>query len=225
MNFLIKLEDAINGLIEKLLNKIKALIPAFIIHFLHQLKHLPNTLKDLIHIIVPKIKNSLQHFFGFFGQYITLIRGNLTSVIMYVRSDEFKKTDKKELFLTPFKYARIHPIKALSVLFTFCLLIISFKVIFTNTEKIIKGTKALRAPASMASTDEGFFIELKSHKFEVKLHAAGGGHGGGSAEEHELELYLDVKIEALGENEKEILETSFVMKDYLETKSFLIEDL
>ena len=27
------------------------------------------------------------------------------------------------------------------------------------------------------------------------------------------------------ENEKEILETSFVMKDYLETKSFLIEDL
>ncbi len=215
MNFLIKLEDAINSLLEKLLEKLKGFTPAFVFEFLILLKHLPSFIKKKIQSYMPRLRIMGLKFVGYIEHYTTMIRGALMSVIMYLRSEEFKKANKKDLLLAPLRFAKFHPLKALSALFTFCIFAGAAAIIFQNTEKIVTGTRALRKPASSELAEEDKFIELKNHKFEVKL--GGGGHGGGHgaapAEEHEYELYLDVKIEALNEREKEFLEHMEEMLD------------
>jgi len=85
-------------------------------------------------------------------------------------------------------------------------------VIFKNTETIVIGTKSLRKPASMENVKEEFALELKNHKFEVKIASAGGGHGA-STEAHEHELFLDVKIDAKNEKDKQSLEEMEEMLD------------
>jgi hypothetical protein len=225
VNFLIKLEDAINNLIEKLLGKLKALIPSSIFHFIHFLTHLPMLLKVQAQVLLPKFKSALQHLLGFFGQYITSLRGKLMSVIMYLRSEEFKKADKKALLATPFQFARIHPIKSLSMALSFCILFVSVKIIFKNTETIIKGTKALRSPAS-AHDEEEFLIEIKNHKFEISQPAAAGGHGGASADQHDISIHLDIKIEAFGEHEKALLDSKKkILDDHFEALHLSIAQL
>lgn len=212
MNFLIKLEDAINNLIEKLLCKLKALTPSFIFNLINFFKKSPALVLGNIQIFVSKLKNTLHHFLGFFTQYITLFRGKLMSVIMYVRSEEFKKTNKNELLLAPFRFAKVHPLKTASSVFTLCFLFVSLKIVFKNAETIIKGTKTLRSPASSMQEEE-FFIEFKNHTFEAKMAPSSGGHGGANSEEHELKFQLDIKIEAFGKAEKSLLESMEEMLD------------
>lgn len=212
MNFLIKIEDAINRIIEKLLEKLEANTPAFVFEFVHFLKHLPETIKKISHSYTSKFRIIGLKCIGYTEHYTTMIRGYIISLNMYLRSEEFKKADKSKLILAPFRYAKANPLHALSSVVALCFLAGAGTIIFQNTEKIIVGTKALRKPASFETPKEDVFIELKNHKFEVKGHAAGGGHGA-AAEEHEEELFLNITIEAQNEKEKIFLEEMEEMLD------------
>jgi len=213
VNFLSKIEEAINRLIENLLNKIFNLIPDFIFQFIAFLKHLPSILKNKYQIYQPKLRVWCLKFVGYTQHYITIVRGYFISILIYLRSEEFKKIDKVTLLLMPIKYVKHNPLKAISGLLSMIIFGIAVSTIFQNVEKIALGTYAFRKPASIASAEEDIYIEMKNHKFEVKLSAPKGGHGGGGGEAHEVELYLDLKIEASSSADKEFLEAMEEMLD------------
>ena len=212
MNFLIKIEEAINRFIETFLVKLKDVTPDFIFHFIGFIKSIPKLIKAKIQKTIPKVRVFFLKCIGYTEHYVTIVRGAFISLTMYLRSDEFKKANKFELLLKPVKYAKEFPFKALTFLFTVFLFISATTVIFKNTEKIINGAKALRGPASAEVAEEDIFILLKNHKFDVKL-GAPGGHEGKGAEAHEYEVYLDVKIEANSPHDKEFLERMEEMLD------------
>lgn len=216
MNFLIKIEDAVNRFLEKLFEKLKAHTPLFIFGLISFFQHLPENLKKILHDYMPKVRLIGLKCVGYTEHYTTMIRGHFISLNMYLRSEEFKKADKTKLLFAPFRYAKANPFRALTSVFAFCFLIGSGMIIFQNTEKIVVGTKALRKPASFEAPKEDVFIEFKNRKFEVKGGASAGGHGGGkeaASEEHEEELFLDVTIEAQNEKEKIFLEEMEEMLD------------
>ncbi|MBC7538115.1 MAG: hypothetical protein H7281_04800 [Bacteriovorax sp.] len=217
MNFLIKIEEAINRFIESLLENLKAVTPDFLFQFIAFVVHLPALIKSKIQIYKPKIRLLGLKFIGYTEHYTTMIRGTLMSVLMYLRSEEFKKADKTTLLLKPIRYVKFHPLKALSGLFTLMILTGAATIIFENAEKIALGAYALRKPASSGIAEEDVYIEFKNHKFEVKIGAAGGGghggHGAEGGEAHEYELFLDVRIEAQNPHDKEFLERMEEMLD------------
>jgi flagellar basal body-associated protein FliL len=218
VNFLIKLEEAINAFLEKLIDQLKAVTPDFVFAFFYGLKNLPQTIKNKWKkIYQPKLRITGLKFVGYTEHYTTLFRGCITAVFIYLRSDDFKKANKKDLMLKPLQYAKFNPFKALSILSVVAFSLIAGVVIFSNTAKIVSGTYALRKPASFESAEEDVFVEFKNHKFEVKLgggagHGEGHGEEGGAAEE-EPEIQLDVKIEAHNETEKAFLESMEEMID------------
>jgi flagellar basal body-associated protein FliL len=217
VNFLIKIEEAINRFIEQILEKLKTVTPDFLFQLIVFLAHLPAAIKKKIKIYKPKLHILGLKFVGYSAHYTTMARGYLMSFLMYLRSEEFKKADKTTLLLKPIRYAKSHPIKTLSGLFSLMILAGATTIIFQNAEKIAIGTYALRKPASSESAEEDVYIEFKNHKFEVKIQAAGGGghggHGAEGAEAHEYELYLDLRIEANNPQDKEFLERMEEMLD------------
>lgn len=227
MNFLIKIEEAINKMILRLLEHLKVLTPQFVFEFVAFLVHIPSLLKKKYKSYQPKIRIMGLKFVGYTEHYTTMLRGNLTGVLIYLRSEEFKKADKLTLLFVPVKYAKANPLKTVTGLFTVFVIAGATTIIFQNAEKIMEGTRALRKPASMESAEEDVFIEFKKHKFEVKMGAAGGGgHGAATAEVHEYELFLDLKIEAQNPKEKEFLEhMEEMLDDNLEALDLHVEAL
>ncbi len=213
VKFLIKIEDAINRFIEILLIKLEASTPEFVFLFMAYLAHLPANIKQKVQNYIPKLRIQGLKVIGYSQHYVTIIRGYLMSGVMYLRSEEFKKADKKELMLGPFRFIKFHPAKALSIIFTLSLLGSATIIIFQNTAKIVSGAKALRKPASMQDAQEDLYIEFKSHQFDVKIGSSGGGHGASPEEAHEYALFLDIKIEAINEKEKAFMETMEEMLD------------
>jgi flagellar basal body-associated protein FliL len=205
VNFLIKIEEAINQFIDRFYTKLKSSIPHFIFDWIQIIIHLPHLIKERSAQYREKIQLTKLKFIGYFQHYLIILRGKFTSIVIYLRSDEFKKADKLTLIMGPLKYTKANPLKI--VYGTFVIFILSGvgMVILKNTEKIIVGTKAQRLPASMEIAEEDVFIELKNHKFEIKMSSGGGGHGG-ATEEHELDLFLDIKIEARDTKEKAFIE-------------------
>ena len=212
MNFLIKIEEAINRFIESFSTKLISLIPDFIFIFINFLKHLPGLILQKIQNLKPKVRLFFLKFIGYTEHYTTIIRGHLISVSIYLRSDEFKKADKVDLLLKPVRFAKENPLKTISGLFSLVIFGVAITIVFQNAEKIALGTYALRKPASMESAEEDIFIEMKNHKFDVVIAPAKGGHGGGG-EAHEYELYLDIRIEANNPHDKEYLEHMEEMLD------------
>jgi hypothetical protein len=229
VNFLIKIEEAINRFIEKLLNHIKELTPPFVFSFLHFIKNLPQLILKKANSYIPKMRIMGLKFIGYTEHYTTMIRGTIMSFMMYLRSEEFKSADKGKLLLKPLQYAKVNPLKALSAVLTVCILAGTSMVIYQNAEKIVQGTKALRKPASYADAEDDIFIELKHQKFEVKVGApaAAGGHGHEAAgEAHEYEIYLDIKMEAANDKEKAFLEEmEEVIDDSLEAMELPVTQL
>ena len=228
MNFLIKIEEAINSLISRFLENLKAMIPDFVFFLLSFLRHFPSFLKNKIQLYYPKLRVFVFKILSFATFFITFFRGYFITVLMYFRSDEFKNADKKTLILKPFKYSKNHPIKAASGFLAFILLIGAISLIAQNAEKIAMGTYSLRKPASLESAEEDVFIEIKNHKFEVKIGAAGGhgGHGAEPAEAHESELFLDLKIETENHEDKEFLEhSSEILDDNIEALELPVSQL
>jgi hypothetical protein len=215
VNFLIKIEEAINQFIERLLEKLKVFVPDFIYAWIAFCAHLPITIIQKIQSSVSIMRFCCSKFVGFFGQYTTMVRGYFVGFMIYFRSDEFKKADKTTLLLMPIRYTKNHPLKSISGLFSLAILAVAVFTIFQNAEKIALGTLALRKPASMEKAEEDIFIEFKNHKFEVKMASAGGGHGAAApGEAHEYELFLNIKIEA----------SNVVEKEYLEHMEEMLED-
>lgn len=215
MKFLIKIEEAINQFIIRFLNKLIVLTPHFFFDWASGLSDIRHYFKDAIHLFNSKLNIVIHNFKAFLKKLVITVRSKITSLIIYLRSEDFKKTNKIEILLIPYKYTKANPSNILSVFFAVILLSGAGLIIFKNTEKIIIGTKYLRKPASIDAVEEDLFITLKNNKSEVKIGdegAHGGGHGA-AAEDREYEIYLDITLEAQNSEEKEFLED---MKEMLE---------
>lgn len=225
MNFLVKIEEAINVVIIRLLEKLKALTPQLVFDLIAFITQLPLFFKKKYSHYLPKLRLLGLKFVGYTEHYTTMFRGNLTSAMIYLRSEEFKKADKFTLLLLPIKYIKSYPLKVLSGFFTLMILTGAATIIYQNAEKIVIGTNALRKPASFESAEEDVFIELKNHKFEVKLGSAGGGHGAATDETEHL-LHLDLKIEAKNIKDKQYLEyMEEMLEDNIEALELHVEQL
>lgn len=207
MNFLIKIEEAINQFLEKVFEKFKGVLPPFVFAFLYALKNLPQTLKQKwTKTYQPKMRITMLKFVGYTEHYTTMVRGHFTAVLIYLRSEEFKKADKKQMMLKPLHYARFNPLKALAVLSTAAVVVMVWGVIFSNTAKIVTGTHALRKPASFSTAEEDLFLELKNQPFDMHQAGAAGGHGAEGSDDAGQKIHFDIKIEAKDEKDKALLE-------------------
>lgn len=228
MKFLIKIENAINDFISNLLTKLKGKIPSFVFNVIARITQLPLLFREKIHAVKPKLHLYVAKFIGYNQHYMNLVRGQITSAIIYFRSDKFKQIDKKAILLKPVSYAKSNPLKALSTFLTCIILAGVFMILFQNSKKIISETYNFRKLASADTPEEDLFIEFKNHKFEVKLGGGhGGGHGAASEESHnEYELYLDVKIEAKSLKEKKLMEhMEEMLEDNIEALELAVNQL
>jgi hypothetical protein len=163
---LIKIEEVIDQLILSFIEKMKHATPSFLFSSVDWVKHSPHLMKEKLAHYLPIIKMSLLKGLGFFQQYITMFSGHLVGFSIYLKSEDFKKKNKVELVLSPIKKFKTDPIKAFSVLFVTCFFSVASYMIFLNAQKIIVGTKALRAPASVYVEEEPI-LEFKKLKYEV----------------------------------------------------------
>jgi hypothetical protein len=202
VNFLQKIIDAINGLLIFIFDKLYGLIPSFIFTSAKFLRHLPSDLKKKYQAdLSPKIRIYKLKFIGYTEHYTDQLKIKIKAMIDYLGSDEFKKIDKKQMLLSPFRFALHSPKKALAFMLIFGVFCYGFNVVYINTGVIVKGTKSLRKPASAEEVELDTHINLEKIKFEAKLTE---GHG---AEEREVELVLNIKIEASSEKDKKYLES------------------
>ncbi len=203
VNFLIKIEDAINRFLIFVFNKLVGFTPDIFFDLLTFLKTLPLRIIALFkNHINPRLRLIKLKCIGYFEHYLTILRGKFTAFFIYLQSEEFKSIRKRDLILKPLRFTRSHPIQGCLTLVGCYYFIIALNLIYINTDKIITGTKAQRGPASVESEENNVLIEFKKIKFEVALHASG--HGGG--EEHGTELVFDIKIEANSLKDKKLIE-------------------
>ncbi|MCK6595999.1 MAG: hypothetical protein L6Q33_12435 [Bacteriovoracaceae bacterium] len=198
MKFLEKIEDAINAFLEKmgsgLWHKFSALTPQFFLDFKESAKEKLPVVKEKIKSLGPKFKIILLKILGTIQHYIHLVKGVLHGFILYLKSDDFKKSNKKDLLLKPVKNLKsqfkINPVKtslAISAVFT---LLFGTKIITKEMQNVAQGLKALRAPASNNMVIEedvivdlnSFNLKKVSHGTQSGTHAEGaGGHGAPAA--------------------------------------------
>jgi hypothetical protein len=166
LKFLVKIEEAVDNLIINFIEKMKSATPHFVYSGINWLKHSPELAKKIIKIYHPKIRIFFLKMIGYSQHYVTLIKGQFVGVMIYLKSDEFKQRNKIEMVVAPLKKFKTAPVKAFGVLTLTCFLASTTYFIFLNTSKIISGTKALRAPASV-HVDEDAILEFKKIKYEV----------------------------------------------------------
>ncbi len=189
MKFLIKIEEAIDNLIMTFIEKMKAATPHFVFKSIDWIKHSPQLVKKKAGVYVPKIRIFFLKVIGYSQHYTTIVKGHIVGVQIYLRSDEFKQRNKVEMIVSPLKKFKTDPVKAFSFVIIMSIFAGSGYFIYKNTEKIISGTKALRAPASAALEDP--ILEFK----KLKYHVLG-----------DKELELDVIITAKSIEDKKDLE-------------------
>ncbi len=164
MKFLIKIEEAIDQFILNFIEKMKGLTPHFIFDSIEWIKHSPALVKNKAQAYAPKLRVFSLKFIGYTQHYTTLVRGHIVGVLIYVRSEEFKKKNKVEMVVAPLRKFKTDPLMAFTVLVVTSFFAGAGFFIFKNTEKIILGTKALRAPASVEVEEEPS-LEFKKLKF------------------------------------------------------------
>ena len=165
MKFLIKIEDAINKLILSFGKKIHKAIPAPFYVAVNFIKQTPGLILKKVSSLLPKIRIIFLKTIGYFQHYSTMVRGHIVGFQIYLRSEEFKNKNKKDLILAPILKFKTDPIKAFSILATFVIFSFSSMTIYKNVSKIIKGTKALRAPASIIVEEP--ILEFEKIKYRV----------------------------------------------------------
>jgi hypothetical protein len=212
LGFLEKLIDAINNKLVGSFEKIKAATPHFVFEFIESVKHAPAKIKHkFTKVYLPKIQIWKLKTIGYSEHYLTLFRGYITQLFIYLRSEEFKKDKIKALIVNPFNYIVANPLKVLTVSSTSLLFIFAFYLIGSNTSKIITGTKS-RAPASMteAEVEDETVFSLNHFSLEVELPAESGGHHG----EH---LSVDIKFKTNSKEDVILIEDMHeLVHDYLE---------
>jgi len=187
LKFLIKIEEAIDSLILSFVEKMKKATPHFVFQTFDWIKHTPQHSKALVKKYQPKLKIMMLKTVGYTEHYTTMLRGLFIGVLIYLKSEEFKKANKVEMVVAPLRKFKTDPVKAFSVLLASGFLLSAGFFIFKNTEKIIVGTKALRAPAS--HIEEEPILELKKIKYTVL----------------EKEIFLDVTVTAASIEERDKL--------------------
>jgi hypothetical protein len=217
VKFLITIEEFIDLMIVRLLKKLNDNTPPFVFKWIAFVVHLPQLLKKKYQLYLPKMRIIRLKFIGHIEHYVTIFRGYITSFIIYLRSEEFKHINKVTLLLTPIRYVKGNPLKALSGFFALIILTYAGTLLYQSTAKIVVGTNALRKPASLQA-EEDVFIEFKNHKFEVTTVPAKTAHET-EHDEAEHDLFLDMTIEATDSKEKEYLNS---MQETLEEN---IDDL
>ncbi len=206
MNFLIKIEDAINNLIILIFKKLKILIPHFILDLLPQIKKIFKIIIQFFLLKLQNLKSLLISFLGILKLKLTSGLGHFTELAIFLKSDQFKN-HKYDLIIQFAQDLKRRPFFYLSrLMITGFVSFISF-YIFRTANTVYIATLKTRSPASALTAEyvNENQIELKNHKFEIAVKAAGG-HGGGGAAHHEEEVIFDIKIEATSEKQKEILE-------------------
>lgn len=156
MKFLEKIEDAINAGLEKLGHKLfellKAVTPEIIPHYYHELKKCFPSLLEKIKALGPKLKILGIKIIGYSQHYIHIIKGKAHASILYLRSEEFKKANKKDLLLSPLLKLKgsfkVNPVKTSLALFSALIVIFGAKIITKEILIVNDGLKKLRAPAS-----------------------------------------------------------------------------
>lgn len=193
MKFLEKFEDAINAFLEKmgsgLWHKLTALTPPFISEFKTSIKAKIPQLKEKFIALGPKAKIILLKILGTIQHYIHLVKGVLHGFILYLKSDEFKNANKKELLLKPVKNLksqfRLNPVKtslAVTAVFT---LVFGAKIITKEMQNVAHGLKALRAPASNNTViEEDLLLDIGTLNLKKISHNAHSAHGAPAADAH-----------------------------------------
>lgn len=166
MKFLIKIEEAIDNLILNFIEKMKHATPHFVYDTIDWLKHSPDLVKKKIKVYQPKIRVFFLKIIGYTQHYTTMIKGHFVGVMIYLKSDEFKSRNKVEMVTAPLKKFKTDPAIAFGVLLITCFMGSATYLIFLNTSKIISGTKALRAPASVEVIEDPI-LEFKKIKYTV----------------------------------------------------------
>lgn len=162
MKFLEKIEDAINAGLEKVGHKLfellKAVTPEIIPHYYHEIKKCFPSLLEIIKALGPKLKILGIKFIGYSQHYIHIIKGKAHASILYLRSEEFKKSNKKDLLLSPFLKLKgsfkVNPVKTSLALFSAVIVIFGTKIITKEILIVNDGLKKLRAPASSEAVVE-----------------------------------------------------------------------
>jgi hypothetical protein len=179
LKFLVKIEETIDKLILNFIEKMKHATPHFVFETLEWFKHSPDLVKKQIKVYQPKVRIFFLKIIGYSQHYITIVKGQFVGVMIYLKSDEFKNRNKVEMVVAPLRKFKTDPVKAFGILILTCFLGSTTYFIFLNTSKIISGTKALRAPASVEVIEDPI-LEFKKIKYEVL----------------DKEIYLDVTIMA-----------------------------
>lgn len=228
MNFLVKIEEAVNKFLLMIAEKFKALLPHFLFEIVPAIKKIIPFIIHWFHNYLPKVKILLLKTVGYGKHYITSGIGLIKDAIKYLRSDEFKH-NKAVVIKQPFLFCAKHPVAAIYRIIGTAIFSLASFLIFTNIKTVIVGTTKLRAPASahnaeFAPENE---IELKNHKFEIALKSSGGGHGGGGGNTHRKEeIIFDIIIETSSKELKEKLEKDEKLLDAeLEAFEFNISGL
>lgn len=193
MNFLIKIEEALDKLILTLAEKLKAITPAFVFNIVHWLIGLPANLKKNLQRIGPKLRIYKLKFIGYSQHYMTMLTGHFVGYLIYLRSEEFKKKDKKEMILAPLRKFKTDPKIAFSVTALLLFFFFTGSLIYRNTEKIITGTRALRTPASVRETEEPI-LEFRKINYQTKLPAG-----------KEIEVIFNISILANSHEDLELM--------------------
>lgn len=179
MKFLVKIEETIDKLILNFVEKMKHATPHFVFDTIEWFKHSPDLAKKTIKVYQPKVRIFFLKIIGYSQHYVTIVKGQFVGVMIYLKSDEFKNKNKVEMVVAPLRKFKTDPVKAFGVLVLTCFLGSATYLIFLNTSKIVSGTKALRAPASVEVIEDPI-LEFKKIKYEVL----------------DKEIYLDVTITA-----------------------------
>ena len=179
LKFLIKIEEAIDNAIMGLLEKMKHATPHSFFAALDWIKHTPELAKKKHKVLKMKFRIFYLKFIGYGQHYLTMMTGSIIAINIYFKSDEFKNANKVEMVLAPIKKFKTDPVKAFSVSLAILFFGSASVLIYKNTEKILIGTKALRAPASVEIEEEPIIV-FKKIKYEVL----------------EKEIFLDVTITA-----------------------------
>lgn len=193
MNFLIKIEEALDRLILAILAKMKGLTPEPFFMVYEWFRSLPSLFKKIKEKWTPKLRIQYLKFLGYSEHYTTMIRGHFVGLLIYLRSDEFKNKDKKEMVIAPLRKFKTDPVKAFSVTILLAFFGFASQLIYRNAEKIVVGTYALRKPASSREDVEPL-MEFRKVKYSTHL-----------ADGKEVEVMLNFDIIAKSHEDLDVM--------------------
>jgi hypothetical protein len=202
LNFLIKIEEALDKIILAILAQIKGWTPEPFYMVYDWFLSIPIHLKKTKEKWIPKLRIHYLKLLGYTEHYTTMIRGHFVGLLIYLRSEEFKNKDKKEMVIAPLRKFKTDPVKAFSVTILIAFFGFAGQLIYKSAEKIVVGTYALRKPASSRDDVEPL-MEFRKVKYTTHL---------ASGEEAEVMFNIDIvaksheDLDVMMKQEEKVLE-------------------